>query len=348
VQPSPPLRLAGQLRTGIRIFTLDFAKLPRMKSLVSPLMRLSRLRPTLTTLIFHRVLSELDPLQPDIPDRKQFAELLQFLKKNYVVLSGPEAIRGLHSGRLPAGALTITFDDGYADNFHTALPELRNAGLTATFFIASDYLDGSLMFNDVVIESVRVASGPRLAFEDSSLGTWNLDSVNDRRDAIAGILGRIKYLGFSERNIAARKVASAAGLFKMPRLMMTQHELIELARAGMTIGGHTASHPILARQSESEALADIVKGKGRLEEILGSPVTMFAYPNGRPDEDFRREHVGLVRQAGYQAAFTTAPGAADRDGDLLQIPRFTPWDRPGWKFALRLLMNQHTRITYAS
>jgi hypothetical protein len=46
--------------------------------------------------------------------------------------------------------------------------------------------------------------------------------------------------------------------------------------------------------------------------------------------------VGLVRELGFDAAVSTAWGAASGRADLFQIPRFTPWDRPQWKFGLRI------------
>lgn len=39
--------------------------------------------------------------------------------------------------------ISITFDDGYKDNFETAAPILKQLGLTATFFITASYIAGS-------------------------------------------------------------------------------------------------------------------------------------------------------------------------------------------------------------
>jgi len=49
--------------------------------------------------------------------------------------------------------------------------------------------------------------------------------------------------------------------------------------------------------------------------------------------------VDLVRRAGFDAAFTTAWGAARAQTDDLQMPRFTPWDRTRWRFGLRMAGN---------
>jgi hypothetical protein len=88
------------------------------------------------------------------------------------------------------------------------------------------------------------------------------------------------------------------------------------------------------------ALAEIADGKHRLEEIIGAPVTLFAYPNGKPGQDYAAEHVRMVREAGFSAAVSTAAGVAAEGSDLFQLPRFTPWDRKPAAFALRLLLNR--------
>jgi hypothetical protein len=76
--------------------------------------------------------------------------------------------------------------------------------------------------------------------------------------------------------------------------------------------------------------------RARLEQITGAPVRLFAYPNGRPRRDYRLEHAVLARELGFEAAVSSAWGAARAGDDLFQIPRFTPWDRPNWRFGLRL------------
>jgi hypothetical protein len=79
--------------------------------------------------------------------------------------------------------------------------------------------------------------------------------------------------------------------------------------------------------------------KARLEKILGEKVGLFAYPNGKPGEDFREEHAVLAREIGFDAAVTTAPSAARVGCDIMQLPRFTPWDRSRLRFGARLALN---------
>ena len=110
----------------------------------------------LQVLIFHRVLPVPDPLFPDEVDARRFDELCGWLKGWFNMLSLDDAVARIKTGTLPTRAACITFDDGYADNYQVALPILRRHGLTATFFVATGFLDGGRMWNDTVIESVRL------------------------------------------------------------------------------------------------------------------------------------------------------------------------------------------------
>ena len=88
-------------------------------------------------------------------------------------------------------------------------------------------------------------------------------------------------------------------------LMLTTDQLRSLAAAGMTIGAHTISHPILSRVDEQQAHAEMAESKERLESITGSKVPLFAYPNGKPGTDYTMTHVRLAREAGFEAACST-------------------------------------------
>jgi peptidoglycan/xylan/chitin deacetylase (PgdA/CDA1 family) len=156
---------------------------------------------------------------------------------------------------------------------------------------------------------------------------------------VAHILGGIKYLPQARRPQVAQAIADAAGATLPDDLMMTRAQVRALHGAGMTVGGHTVSHPILATLDEAAQLHEVIQGKQRLEQITGAPVTLFAYPNGKPGTDYDARSVAAVRQAGFEAAVSTAWGAAQRGTDIFQIPRFTPWSQSPPRFAAHMLRN---------
>ena len=123
---------------------------------------------------------------------------------------------------------------------------------------------------------------------------------------------------------------------------------VAMRRQGMLIGAHTVSHPILAKLGRAEARQELRTSKSRLEALLGESVQLFAYPNGKPDDDYDIGTVGLVKEAGFEAAMSTAWGHADAGTDPYQVPRFTPWDRTRVRFALRMWGNLRVKPACAA
>lgn len=312
-----------------------------------PLVRLlspGRSRGRLLVFIFHRVLPEKDSLRRDEPDAAQFDWMVRLIGRNFSVLPFGQAVDRLKAGTLPAGAACITFDDGYKDNLAVAVPILKRYGLAATFFIATGFLGGGRMWNDDIIEAVRALPDGSVDWSEFDLGQHDLVSDDHRRATIAAVLGKLKYAPHDIRAATARKIASSAGLDDKSDLMMTSDEVRSLRAAGMEIGGHTWSHPILNSLGDDDAYSEIVRGKSELEAILGERVNVFAYPNGNPERDFAPEHVHMIREAGFSAAVTTERGVGKPDDDPLLIPRFTPWDRTPLRFAARCVLALAGRV----
>jgi len=303
------------------------------------------LEPRLSVLIFHRVNATRDPIFPGDPHAASFEAMLRLVASCFTVIPLHEAVQGLERGTLPRGALAITFDDGYADNATVALPILARLGLPATFFVAAGFIDGGRMFNDVVIESVRAFAGTQC-----DLGPWGRHDVAtpaQKAATIAALIGRIKHLAPAARDDAVADIADRLAVPRPPSLMMTSAQVRALSSAGMDVGGHTLTHPILARIPAADAEREIAAGREALEGLTRAPVRMFAYPNGTPRGDYGAEHVAIVRRLGFSGACSTAVGVARRGADSYQVPRFTPWDAVGWKFGLRLLHNL-SRTEYAT
>ena len=293
----------------------------------------------LSILIYHRVIAEPDPLVSGEVCAREFDWQLTVLGRWFRVFPLPEAVARLRNGTLPLRAACVTFDDGYADNVTAALPILRRHGMPATFFLATAFINGGRMWNDTVIETVRRAPGTTLDARPVGLETLDIATLDLRRRVIDRLLAALKYLPMEERQRRAGELSAASACELPSGLMMTTEGVLQLHKRGMEIGAHTVSHPILAKLEPERARAEIGDSKSRIEAITGAPVTLFAYPNGKPGIDYGREHVSMVRELGFEAAVSTAWGVSHTASDLFQLPRFTPWDRTSGKFLLRLMHN---------
>jgi peptidoglycan/xylan/chitin deacetylase (PgdA/CDA1 family) len=112
-------------------------------------------------------------------------------------------------------------------------------------------------------------------------------------------------------------------------------EIRELERHGVRIESHGISHRPLAELEIDEAAREIAISKLKLEERLGRPVRAFSYVKGS-EADYKPVHPSLVRQAGYDLAFTAVSGANSPDSDPLQLRRYNvePYSRRTFELVL--------------
>ncbi|MFY7863788.1 polysaccharide deacetylase family protein [Roseateles sp.] len=275
----------------------------------------------------------------------EFDSICSWLRQWCSVMPLQQAADALREGTLPSRAVTITFDDGYRDNHGEALPVLKRHGLSATFFIASGFLDGGRMWNDTVIESIRRSPSSTLDLAGTplaDLGSFSLDDDEARRRAIAALIGRVKYLPPDERQRCVTILAERASAQLPTDLMMSRTEVAALHAAGMTIGAHTRNHPILRGLGRDDVATEIEENCRDLQSITGRRPSLFAYPNGRPGVDYDDATRDVVKEFGFSAAVSTAWRAARASDDLLQLPRYMPWERTRARFAIRLA---HTLAT---
>ena len=116
--------------------------------------------------------------------------------------------------------------------------------------------------------------------------------------------------------------AIPATLYVPSRLLDTAHhlsrgQLVEMVDAGISVGAHSRTHPDLRKCSDGELEAEIRGSRDDLEDLLGRPVTSFAYPAGLHDDRV----VAAVATVGYRSAITTRRGWLREGADLLRIPR---------------------------
>lgn len=264
-----------------------------------------------------------------------FSEQMRFLKRESDIISPADLPHVLSRKR---GRYTmVTFDDGYRDNYDAAFRILAREGVQATFFVATGYIDSpSLPWWDEIAWMVRRSSGRQLVLDPWFDQPVTFDEP-DREQAVRALLRCYKKLPFhqTETFLDAIAVASGTGrnaVGEADNLWMTWDMLREMAAAGMTIGGHTVTHPVLSRMSPAEQRDEILTCARRLVEELDRPMTSFSYPVGNLSafDEASRE---ILTGAGIGSAFSYYGGYGRFDNwDPLNIPRVAiePEVGPAW------------------
>lgn len=305
-------------------------------------------------LLYHRVAApRFDPALLDVSPARFEAQLAALSAEGVVLpLDEFEALR--LEGRLPPRATAITFDDGYADNLHTAAPILERAGLPATVFVTTGMIGSTAEFwwDDLerVISSTRM-SGP-LPFagiawdDDDGLAgadpSWNLFSAaapNARQRLYILLQGALHRAGAARRMRALHALRTWAGVpagARESHRTMTEGEIQALAaRPGISIGAHTVTHACLAALRWQEQVDEMEQSRVALERLLGRRVQALAYPFGTGDE-VSRETARAAQAAGYTHAYANVPGVAWRFSPRYQIPRMLVRDWTAEEFIARM------------
>jgi peptidoglycan/xylan/chitin deacetylase (PgdA/CDA1 family) len=102
--------------------------------------------------------------------------------------------------------------------------------------------------------------------------------------------------------------------------LLTKVELRRLADAGMTVGAHTLSHPMLSQAPIELAWSEIAESRVRLAAALGKEVWALAYPFGSP-ESVTPEILAMAKKAGYEVAFLNYGGGLGVQLPAFAIPR---------------------------
>jgi peptidoglycan/xylan/chitin deacetylase (PgdA/CDA1 family) len=280
-----------------------------------------RNRDRLTVIMFHRVLAESDPRWPTsdpeytLPERL-FAASLRFFRRHYHVVALDDVLAARAGRRaLPERPLLITFDDGWSDNEEYALRHLRDAGLPAVMFVASDAVDRAQPFwQEQIITAWR--RGERLAAAWAALGQPVAagDGLEPARALIAA-------LEKAPAELRRRVLADlAAVLDDGVRYMIDTAQLQRLAAGRVAIGAHGQTHAPL---TEVDAGAELTTARRELERRLGNgaAVTTLSFPHGRFDDGVVR----VAKEAGFRLLFTSVPELppARGDGALLGRVGFT-------------------------
>ena len=107
---------------------------------------LRRRSPRGLVLMYHRVAGpRRDPQQLDVR-AANFDAQLAVIERTALPLPLDEFELRRREGRLPARAVAVTFDDGYADNLHTAAPLLARHGIPATIYVTAGMIGSTAGF----------------------------------------------------------------------------------------------------------------------------------------------------------------------------------------------------------
>lgn len=254
--------------------------------------------------MYHSISSRRPDPWRNCVDPERFAEQLALLHDRYRVMSLADLRGSLARHERLSRAVVLTFDDGYRDNLLVAKPLLEQHGLPGTVFVTTGYvgLGRDFWWDDLLAFCTQAGLENRPLWEE--LHPLPQEERFDRLDAMW---------------------ASAGATRPDPSLTLESGELEQLVDDGLvSLGAHTVTHPHLASLPLSQQRAEIEGSAKYLADVVGHPIADFCYPHG----DFSPETVGLVREAGFEAACTVRYASVTGRSRPLELPRVQvkDWD----------------------
>lgn len=326
----------------MRLRWIPGGKAPRMRTVV---------------LMYHRVAAvSSDPWQLAV-SAAHFEEQLRVLERNYRVISARELVDRLARRELLPNSVCLTFDDGYGDNYRTALPLLEKYHCPATFFMVTgwvgrrarfwwDVLADVLLNADTLPETIRIGADSfdlaGEALHSSELQRkhrqWHhpADPPTRRAAVYLAIYEKLKCRTPEEQAHAVAYLLSLANLEYQEEdsLPVTKAQLIQMSHHPLAeIGLHTHSHPALGSQSPERQSEEIGTCANYLKGITGRVVPMISFPHGNYNQDTLR----LVKEHQLRAAFTTEEQAVSQRTDPYRLGRFQVGDWNGETFGRKLM-----------
>ena len=262
---------------------------------------------------------------------RAFVQQINLLKKNYTVITPGQFLRWCEGEtNLPPRAVLLTCDDGLRNTLTDMLPIIADTGIPFLFFVTGAAAEqaSSMLWYEQVFLWLKAARAERLS---SLCKSW-YPAQRSRLPALwFELLKRFSAIEWPARRTALDDLRTRLGISKdwaseyseneaLNRrfFMLNRAELKELRRAGIAIGAHTMSHPMLSLMSQENAFREIADSRSILENTLGETVLALAYPFGNRAAVSPREEK-LARNAGFKCAFMNVEDASAEG--TMSIPR---------------------------
>ncbi len=258
-----------------------------------------------------------------------FEKRLQTLRDGrFNVLPLGEAVDQLRRNVLPAKAVVLTFDDGFANFYHQAYPLLKTYRMPATVYLTTYYCYYNRpIFNLMVRYLLWRANKPGTVVRDPALG-W--DTPQD----LGTPEGVDKAVQLLNKYVEARQASGAykeelaeilAGHLTLDYdqirrtgvlNLMTPEQAGEIYAGGISVELHTHRH---RTPSNRELFAkEIRDNREKIQAITGESPRHFCYPSGVWHQDM----LSVLKENGVLTATTCDPGLTLPDTLSLLLPRF--------------------------
>ena len=274
-------------------------------------------RDLLLVLNYHRIGNRDDDLfDPNVfsATADDFNEQISYLKHHVDIITLEEAqafVEGTIREKTPRFRVLITFDDGYLDNYKLAFPILRSHGVPGVFFLVTGIMGSSWVpWWDHVAFLMKTARQTKFSLRYPVDLSVDIDENGITKSLMHVLRSCARPDNTDGERFIRELKESCQGREDFPRDLrrfLNWDEAREMLAAGMAVGSHTHSHPVLSQLKPEEQRQELIQSRALLKQNLGIEAKALAYPVGGPTA-FTDQTQSIAQETGYRMAFSFSGG----------------------------------------
>jgi len=293
-------------------------------------------------LMYHRVANIfIDPWQLAV-STDNFTNQLKVLKNEFNVIPLKDLVGQVANGRVQNKSISITFDDGYGDNYLNAYPLLKQYECPATFFIPTGFINQQTLFWWDVITQIFLSTYRlpeflqigKLYFKLDNNGQITNDEFNhhqrwkwpapvptQRCQIYLAVWEYVRPLNDDEIKTFISYLINWSQVdlhSDKESVPMNEQQLSALSSSALiSLGSHTINHPALGSHLRPVQQVQLVDSRDRLLKSFRNYFNAVAYPYG----NYNEATLDIMQNENFNAGFTTEEARINGTSDIYQLGR---------------------------
>jgi len=303
-------------------------------------------------LMYHRIADvNNDPWQLAVSPGN-FEQHLRLLQKKFYIITVPELLVQLNDKSITSNSVCLTFDDGYADNFHVAKLLLEKYKCSATFFVPSQNLLEQQAYwwdelEQIILNTIHLPvdfSGfigskkitvhlgnesilTEVIEQKHNKWRWPDKPPTQRCELYLRLWEILKPLPTLQLNTELVKIKTWAGENNSANTLPMTADQLQMISAHplFGVGMHTATHASLSAHSYDVQVQEILENKKILEQYCNRSISTIAFPYG----DYSEVTLNIIKALELDAAFSTKEASITNESIRTCLSRFqvNNWDK---------------------
>lgn len=258
---------------------------------------------------------------------KEFKKVLDDLKKKGNCMSLDQVYDTIKNKKnFKDFSYSITFDDGFYNNYKIAAPILKKRKLFATFYLTTSFIEKNEMSWIDKIEHMIEKEKKKIFIKN-----FNRKFRIDSKKSKISYLNAIRYLAKKNKTNLDELVLEIKDQLNYKDKLNNLHNILDKkmnwsqvkklnSSKYFTVGGHTVNHPILSFLNDKDAKKEINNSINIIKKKLKIRVEHFSYPEGLK-HTYKKRDINLLKKRGIKICPSAEFGINKESSDLFNLKR---------------------------